>query len=208
MSLIENLNWRYATKRMNGTVVPSEKVNTILEAIRMAPTSMGVQPFHCIVISDKELRARINEEACKQPQILEGSHLIVFAAWKNLTEAQVEEYINRIATTRNVAVESLDGFKAGVMGMTKRSAEVNHQWAARQAYIALGFGLNAAASERVDATPMEGFNPAAMDIVLGLEEKGLASVCMLMLGYRDEATDYLVNAKKVRRSDEQLFTRI
>lgn len=208
MDLLQKLNWRYATKRMNGTVVPSEKLNTILEAIRLAPTSMGVQPFHCFVISDREMLAKINEEACKQPQITEGSHLIVFAAWKNFTEDQVEEYINRIASTRDVAVDSLDGFKAGMIGMTKRPAEVNHNWAARQAYIALGFGLNAAANEQVDATPMEGFNPAAMDKVLGLEEKGLSSVCLLMLGHRDEATDYLVNAKKVRRSDEQLFTKI
>lgn len=208
MNLKEILNWRYATKRMNGTTIPSETVNTILEAIRLAPSSMGVQPFHCFVISDKEMLATINQEACKQPQILEGSHLVVFAAWKNFTEAQVEEYINRIATTRNVPVESLDGFKAGMIGMTTRPAEANYQWAARQAYIALGFGLIAAGNEQVDATPMEGFNPAAMDKVLGLEEKGLTSVCLMMLGHRDEATDYLVNAKKVRQSEEQLFTKI
>ena len=208
MNLKEILNWRYATKRMNGTTIPSETVNTILEAIRLAPSSMGVQPFHCFVISDKEMLARINQEACKQPQILEGSHLVVFAAWKNFTEAQVEEYINRIAATRNVSVESLDGFKAGMIAMTTRPAEANYQWAARQAYIALGFGLIAAGNEQVDATPMEGFNPAAMDKALGLEEKGFTSVCLMMLGHRDEATDYLVNAKKVRQSEAQLFTKI
>jgi len=208
MNLIDNLNWRYATKRMNGTPVSEDKVNMILEAIRLAPTSMGVQPFHCFVISDKEMRAKISEEACKQPQIMEGSHLIVFAAWKNYTEEQVEEYINRIASVRDVAVESLDGFKAALMSITTRPAEANYQWAARQAYIALGFGLNAAAHHQVDATPMEGFNPAEMDKVLGLEDKALSSVCLLMLGHRDEATDYLVNAKKVRRSEDQLFTKI
>jgi nitroreductase len=199
MNLIETLHWRYATKRMNGTMVPSEKVNTILEAIRLAPTSMGVQPFHCFVISNKDMLTAINQEACKQAQIVEGSHLVVFAAWKNFTLAQVEEYINRILTTRNVAAESLEGFKAAMTGMTTRPAEVNYQWAARQAYIALGIGLVAAAHEQVDATPMEGFNPAALDEALGLGAKGLKSSVVLVLGNRDEATDYLVHAKKVRR---------
>jgi nitroreductase len=206
MNLIETLHWRYATKRMNGTIVAAEKVNTILEAIRLAPTSMGVQPFHCFVISSKEMLTAISQEACKQAQITEGSHLVVFAAWKNFTLAHVEEYTNRILTTRNVAAESLEGFKAAMTGMTARPAEVNYQWAARQAYIALGIGLVAAAQEQVDATPMEGFNPAAMDKVLGLEEMGLTSVCLMMLGHRDATTDYLVHAKKVRQSEEQLFT--
>ncbi len=206
MNFIEQLNWRYATKRMNGKSIAKEKVATILEAIRLAPTSMGVQPFDCFVIQDKDMLAQIHQEACKQPQIVEGDQLIVFAAWKNFSEAQVEEYIQRIADTRNVGLETLDGFKNAMLGMTQRPAEINYQWATRQAYIALGFGLAAAATEQVDATPMEGFNPVELDKILGLEEKGLSSVCLLMLGQRDETTDYLVQAKKVRRSEADLFT--
>lgn len=208
MDLLQKLNWRYATKRMNGQIVPDQSLTNILEAIQLAPSSAGLQPYQVFVISDKELLKKIHTEAAQQPQIIEGSHLLVFAAWKNLTEEQVQEYINRIAETRNVPVESLDGFKANLMGLTKRTAEQNYQWAARQAYIGLGFAAVAAANEQVDATPMEGFNPVAMDKILGLEEKGLSSVCIMALGYRDEANDYLLGAKKVRRSKEHFFTKI
>ncbi|MCC6185724.1 MAG: NAD(P)H-dependent oxidoreductase [Chitinophagaceae bacterium] len=208
MSLIEKLNWRYATKRMNGQAVANEKINNILEAIRLAPSSAGLQPYHCIVVSNKEMLAKINAEACKQPQVMECSHFIVFAAWKDLSEQQVADFISNIATTRNVSLESLDGFKANLVGMANRPAAQNFDWAARQAYIGLGFGLIAAAHECVDATPMEGFDNAIMDSVLGLEAKGLASVCLLAIGYRDEQTDYLVNAKKVRRAEDEMFTKI
>jgi nitroreductase / dihydropteridine reductase len=208
MNLTEKLNWRYATKRMNGQPVPQEKVNAILEVIQLAPTSMGLQPFHCFVISDKELLKKINAEACQQPQITEGSHLIVFAAWKNITQEHIDAYIKNIADTRNISLESLDGFKQNMIGLMSRPQEVNQNWAARQAYIGLGFGLVAAANEAVDATPMEGFNNAAMDKILGLEEKGLASVCLLNLGYRNLENDPLANAQKVRRNAEELFTKI
>lgn len=208
MDLLQKLNWRYATKRMNGQIVPDQNLNNILEAIQLAPSSAGLQPYQVFVISDKELLKKIHTEAAQQPQIIEGSHLLVFAAWKNLTEEQVQEYINRIAETRNVPVESLDGFKANLMGLTKRTAEQNYQWAARQAYIGLGFAAVAAANEKVDATPMEGFNPAALDKILGLDEKGMSSVCIMPLGFRDEANDYLLGAKKVRRIKEHFFTKI
>lgn len=208
MDLLQKLNWRYATKRMNGQIVPEQNLNNILDAIQLAPSSAGLQPYHVIVVSDKEVLKQIHQEAAQQPQILEASHLLVFAAWKNLSEEQVEEYINRIAVTRDIPAESLDGFKANIMGLTKRTPEQNYQWAARQAYIGLGVAAVAAAHEKVDATPMEGFNPAAMDKILGLEERGLASVAIMPLGYRDEANDYLLGAKKVRRSKEHFFTKI
>lgn len=208
MDLHQQLHWRYATKRMNGQTVSSEKIAKILDAIRLAPTSMGMQPFHVFVISDKELREKIFEGACKQPQVKEGSHVIVFAAWKSVTEQHVNDYINNIANTRNVAVESLDGFKSNMLGLINRPQDQNLNWAAKQAYIAFSFGMVAAAMEEVDATPMEGFNPAALDEILGLETQGLASTCILTLGYRDEANDYLVHAKKVRRNAEEFFTTI
>lgn len=208
MNLIEQLNWRYATKRMNGQTVPQEQVQNIINAIQLAPSSAGLQPYDVIVVSDKEVLKQIHAEACQQPQILEGSHLLVFAAWKNLSAEQVDEYMNRVAATRGIPVESLDGFKANLMGMTKRDAADNHNWAARQAYIGLGFAAVAAANEKVDATPMEGFNPAALDKILGLEEKGLGSVAIMPLGYRDQENDYLLGAKKVRRSIEDMFTMV
>jgi nitroreductase len=205
MNLIEKLNWRYATKRMNGQVVSDSSLNNILEAMQLAPSSMGLQPFTFIVISNKELLQKIHAQACQQPQILEASHVIVLAAWKSINEKHINDYIQNIADTRGATLESLEGFKNMLLPMTKRTNEENNNWAARQAYIALGFGLVAAANEGVDATPMEGFNPAAMDELLGLKEKNLGSVVVMPLGFRHTENDYLINAKKVRRDKKDLF---
>ena len=205
MTLIEKLNWRYATKRMNGEKVPQDKIDRILEAIRLSPTSFGLQPFKVIVVEDPALRERIFNEACQQPQIKEASHVLVFAANKKVTAAQVDDYMNRIASTRAIPVEALAGFRAAFDGIVAGTAEQNFVWTARQAYIAFGVGIVAAANEVVDATPMEGFNPEALDKVLGLAEQNLGSTTILTLGYRDDANDSLVLASKVRKSKSILF---
>lgn len=209
MKLIDALNWRYATKRMNGQAVPAEKIETILEAARLAPSSMGLQPYSVIVIDNPELKAKLQPAAYNQPQIVEASHLLVFAAWEDVTAEHVETYINDIAATRGVPVESLEAFKASLMGIVNgRTTAQKHEWAARQAYIAFGTAIAAAAVEQVDATPMEGFVPAQVDEILGLKEKGLRSVTILALGYRDSEQDFLANAKKVRRSKELFFEQV
>jgi len=205
MDLIEKLNWRYATKRMNGTKVPQEKVDKILEAIRLAPTSYGLQAFKVLVIENIDLKERIFNEACQQPQIKEASHVLVFAANKKVTQKQVDEYIQLIATTRSISTDDLSGFKSAFDGVISGSAEQNFIWTARQAYIAFGVGLTAAALVDVDATPMEGFNVEALNNVLGLSEQNLGVVTILTLGYRDEENDSLSKAKKVRKSNESLF---
>lgn len=205
MSLIEQLNWRYATKRMNGTKVPKEKVDRILEAIRLAPTSFGLQPLKVIVIENKELKEKIFNEACQQPQIKESSHVLVFAANKNVSQEQVDEYMELIASTRGISVNDLSGFKAMFGGVVAGTAEQNFVWTARQAYIAFGIGIAAAAIEEVDATPMEGFSAEGLNKVLGLEEKNLSAVTILTLGYRDEANDQLAKAPKVRKGKESFF---
>ena len=205
MTLIEKLNWRYATKRMNGTKVPQEKIDRILEAIRLSPTSMGLQAFKVIVVEDPALRERIYNEACQQPQIKEASHILVFAANKNVSAGQVEDYMQLIATTRDIPVETLSGFRAAFDGIVAGSADQNFVWTARQAYIAFGVGIVAATNEDVDATPMEGFNNEALDKILGLAEQNLGSTTILSLGYRDEKTDSLVHAAKVRKSKSVLF---
>lgn len=208
-NLIENLNWRYAAKRMNGEVVPQEKLDTILEAIKLAPSSAGLQPYKIIVISDHNTKERVFKEAAPQPQIPDASHLLVFAAWDKISAQQITDYMNLIATTRGISVESLSKFQENVMSSVQaRSEEGNFNWAARQAYIALGHALVAAATEHVDATPMEGFNNAKLDEILGLTEKGLKSVVIMTLGYRDSENDGLSKAKKVRRSSEELFISI
>jgi nitroreductase/dihydropteridine reductase len=206
MNILESLNWRYAAKRMTGAKVPAEKLDTILEAIRLSASSMGLQPYSILVVSNEALKKEIYEKAAKQPQIQEASHLLIFAAWDPVREEQVQEYMNHVASERNIDVSTLDGFKNNIVNLVNsRTPEVNFNWAARQAYIALGSGLVAAATERVDATPMEGFNPAELDKVLQLQEKGLRSVVIMTLGYRDEMNDSLVNVKKVRREKEKLF---
>jgi nitroreductase len=205
MSFTDKLSWRYATKRMNGKKVPQEKVDSILEAIRLAPTSFGLQPFKVIVIEDEALREKIFNEACQQPQIKEASHVLVFAANKNVSQEQVDEYMQLIATTRGIPVDALSGFRAAFDGVVAGTAEQNFTWTARQAYIAFGMGIAAAALEEVDATPMEGFSNVALDKILGLAEQNLGSTTILTLGYRDEANDTLVKATKVRKSKSELF---
>lgn len=206
MNILDALEWRYASKRMNGNKVPAEKVDAILEAIRLSPSSMGLQPYTILVIEDEELKKQIQPVAFNQPQIVESSHLLVFAAWDNVTPAHIETFINHTATVRNMPVEGLADFKNTLLNMAKNNTqEQNFNWAARQAYIAFGVGLVAAAAEQVDATPMEGFNNAALDELLNLKEKGLRSVTLMPLGYRDAANDWLANLPKVRRERETLF---
>lgn len=209
MKLIDALNWRYATKRMNGEKVPAEKLDAVLEATRLSASSMGLQPYTLLVVENDEVKKQLLPAAYNQPQITEASHLLVFAAWENVTEAHVESYINDIIQTRGVAPETLEAFKGSLMGIVNgRTPEQKYEWAARQAYIAFGTAIAAAAVEQVDATPMEGFNPAAVDEILGLKEKGLRSVTILALGYRDADKDYMVNQKKVRRAKDELILKV
>ena len=208
-NLLDALAWRYATKRMNGNAISEEKLNTILEAIKLAPSSLGFTPYSILVIKDKAKREKMLPHCYNQPQVVEGDVMIVFAAWTNFNEGQVDKYMAEIAAKRNVPVESLNGFAANIKGKINNSTHEQLMiWAEKQVYIALGFGLAAAAVEGVDSTPMEGFVPAGVDEVLGLKEKGLTSVCLLALGYRDEEKDFLSKAAKVRRADEELFIHI
>ena len=209
MELIDALQWRYATKKMNGKAVPTEKVDTILEAIRLAASSYGLQPFEVLVVEDASVRGKIHEEACPQPQVVEGSHLLVFAVWDQIDDAQVDRYIQDMAETRGADPDSLTGFANSMKGSFHlKSPEEQRAWSSRQAYIALGHGLVAAALEKVDSTPMEGFNASKMDEILDLKTKGLRSVVLLALGYRDEEQDYLAGAAKVRRDKKDFFTTI
>lgn len=205
MGLIEKLNWRYATKRMNGKKVSPEKIDNILEAIRLSASSGGLQPYKVFVIEDEATKEKLKAAAYNQPQVTEASHVIVFAAWNKVTDEKVDAYIGQVANERNLPLESLAAFRGMFAPSIAQPAEQNFVWTSRQTYIALGTALVAAAYEEVDATPMEGFNNAQVDEILGLQEKGLGSVSMLTLGYRDSENDYMVNAKKVRRSKEELF---
>ena len=181
MTLENALNWRYATKRMTGEKVPDEKVDRILEAARLAPSSFGLQPYTLLVAEPLELRQRIAPVAMNQPQITECSHLVIFAAWSPVTEAQVDDMVELIARERDLPRDKLAGLENTVKGKVAgfASEDEGFQWAARQAYLGLGMALAAAAMERVDASPMEGFDPPGLDRLLGLREQGLRSVALM-----------------------------
>jgi nitroreductase len=201
------LNWRYATKKMDPTkAVPQEKVDAIVEAIRMSPTSSGTQPFELFVVTNPDIRSQIAEAASGQAQINDGSHLLVFAAWDNYTADRIDEVVDLNVAARGdlpMLTAYYDNLKANYL---PRDADVNYAHAARQAYIALGIALVAAAEQGVDSTPMEGFDPAAVDKILGLKERGLRSVILLPLGYRDESGDWLLSMDKVRKSRDTMVT--
>lgn len=209
MSLLTDLQWRYATKKMNGQAVPEDKVEYILEAARLAPTSSGLQPFEIFVITNKELLAKIHPVAFGQQQILDASHVLVFAAWDKYTEERVNNVFSHLNAERGLPDSATADYKARLLGMfAALTPDQQHAHAARQAYISFGIAIAAAAEQKVDATPMEGFNKEELDVLLNLEAKGLKSVTLLPLGYRDEANDWLVNLKKVRKAKEHFITEI
>ena len=208
-TLTDLMNWRYATKKMDpAKAVPQEKVDAIVEAVQMAPTSSGTQPFELFVISNADVRSQIRAAALDQSPITDGSHLLVFAAWDNYTDARIDEVVQLNKAARG-DLPLIDGYYDNLKGMLlPRDAETNYAHAARQAYIALGFAMLAAAEQGVDSTPMEGFDPDAVDKILGLRELGLRSVVLLPMGYRDAAGDWLVQMPKVRKPLDTLVTTI
>lgn len=207
---LEKLNWRYATKKMDPSKpVSEEAVAKIVEAVQMAPTSSGLQPYELLVVRNTEKRAAIRPVAWDQAQITDGSHLLVFVAWDNYSEARIDAVVDQMAEERGGMTDLLQGYYDRLKAMyLPRSDEENYAHAARQAYIGLGFALAAAAELGVDSTPMEGFDPEKVDEILGLKEKGLRSVLLLPLGTRDESGDWLVNLKKVRKPLSTFVTNI
>ena len=208
MELLKSLEWRYATKKMNGEKIPQDKLERILEATRLAPSSYGLTPYNVIVVEDQKLKEELQEACYGQTQLSESSAVLVFATWDEVTEHSVGNYINEIAKQREIPVESLNGLQDMMNGsLTNMTHEQKISWAQRQAYIGLGFALTAAAVEEVDSTPMEGFVPESVDTVLGLQELGLKSVVVLPLGYRDTENDSLSTLKKVRWDNDKFFIR-
>jgi len=205
--VLNKLKWRYATKKMDPSkAVPQDKVDRILEAIRLSATSSGLQPYQVIVVTNPELRAQIKPVAWNQAQITDCSHLLVFAAWDNYTPERINAMFDLVNEERGFKNEGWEAYRQMLLAnYPNRDAETNFQHAARQAYIGLGSALIAAAEEEVDSTPMEGFDPAKVDAILKLRERGLRSVILLPLGYRASEGDWLVNLKKVRRPSDEFI---
>ena len=202
MALVEDLQWRYATKKMNGQQVPEEKVKYIVEAARLAPSSSGLQPYKILVIRDREKLAEICKIAYDQSQITDCSHLLVWVSWDHFNEAKAEEILVKTGAERGMSMESSVAYKQTLVNLYgPRDRQWQADRMAKQAYISFALAIAAAAEQRVDATPMEGFDNDKLDEFLGLQ--GWKSTVMLPLGYRDEGQDWLVNHKKFRVPTEE-----
>ncbi|WP_158837475.1 nitroreductase family protein [Polaribacter sp. L3A8] len=207
MELLDKLNWRYAAKAMNGEKVSEDKIERILEAARLSPTSSGLQPFEIFVIKNKDIKEKIKPVAWNQSVITDCSHLLVFAAWDTYTVDRINYMFDLTNEIRGFKNEGWEDYRQMLLGMyPQKDAEENFNHAAKQAYIAFANAITAAAYEGVDATPLEGFDANAVDEILGLREKGLRSAVLLPIGYRAEDKDWLVNLVKVRKPMTDLVT--
>jgi nitroreductase len=207
MSFLDILNKRYATKAMNGKVVPQEKIDNILEAVRLAPTSSGLQPFEVFVVTKDETKSSIREIAWNQSPVTDCSHLLVFAAWDNYTVDRINHMFDLTNEIRGFKNEGWENYRQMLLsGYPKRPPETNFEHAARQTYIAFMAAITQAAFEGLDSTPMEGFDADSLDKILGLREKGLRSTLLLPIGYKDVDNDWLVNLVKVRKPLKELVT--
>lgn len=207
MKLLDALHWRYATKKFDSSKkVSEENLQKILKAAYLAPSSSGLQPYKVIVIKDQTLKEKLVPIFSNQQQIADSTYVLVFAAWDNYTEQNMETIFHRTVSERGLPENTMDDYKNMLKGAyLKREAEANFAHTARQAYISFGLALAAAAELEIDATPMEGFNNEQLDEALGLKELNLKSVVAMPLGYRDSSGDWLVNLKKVRQPEEEFF---
>ena len=205
MELLDKLNWRYAAKAMNGEKVAQDKIDNILEAAILAPTSSGLQPFEILVVTNQEIKEKIRAIGWNQSVITDCSHLLVFAAWDTYTAERINKVFDHTNEVRGFKNEGFENYRQMLLSAyPQKDAEVNFQHAARQAYIAFAMAIAAAAFEGVDSTPIEGFEPDALDEILDLRAKGLRSCVILPLGYRDTENDWLANLAKVRKNKEDL----
>jgi nitroreductase/dihydropteridine reductase len=200
MSLIENLNWRHATKAYNPSKkVIEEDLNKILEAARLAPTSSGLQQFRIIVVENKEIREQLVAGSLNPECMIEASCVLVFAAWDEYTPERINAIYDRTTEERDLPQGRFNSYTDKIKEIyAKQPKEQHFIHAARQSYIGLAMALAQAAELKIDSTPAEGFNNKVVDQVLELDKKGLKSVCLLYLGYRDKNRDWLASMKKVR----------
>lgn len=206
-NIIELLNWRYATKKMTGEIISSEKINNILEAARLAPSGIGLQPYEIIVISNVEIKNKILPIAMNQAQIVESSHLLVFAVWDEYSKERIDKVFDYLTEKRNVdSIKYNKQREFSKQFFGNMSVEENFHQAAKQANIALGLVILEAASAGIDSTPMEGFDPIALDEFLKLPSKDLRSSMLLALGYRDQENDWNLKLEKVRKPFEEFVT--
>lgn len=205
-NFIENANWRYATKKFDTTKKVSEKdLEVLKEAIRLSASSFGLQPYRVLIIENPELRAKLQGASWGQAQIVEASHLIVFANITNFGDQEIDSYFDNLINTREIEMEAVQGYKDFVKNFVNTlPVDAKNIWTSKQTYIALSNLLNAAAELKIDVTPMEGFEPQKYNEILGLDKLGLNASLVATIGYRHE-DDGLQHLKKVRKSEKELF---
>ena len=205
-AFLEQQNWRYATKKFDSTkIISNEDLSTLKEAIRLSSSSYGLQPYQVFIIENKDLRAKIQPAAWGQAQIVDASHLFVFANRTDVTNEDIDKYLKNVSETRNIPETALAGY-GGFMknGIGAKSIAEKTDWTAKQTYLALANLMNAAAELKIDVTPMEGFVPNEVNEILGFNELGLSTALIAPVGYRSEE-DATQHQKKVRKSNEELF---
>lgn len=208
-NIIEDLKWRYATKKFDSTKkVSAEDLETLLEATRLSASSYGLQPYHIFIIENRELREKLKPFSWNQSQITDASHLIVFANKQSFGEELVDEYLDNVTRTRGLANEAVQGYsdfmKSKLMGLPD---DVKSSWTSRQVYLALGNVMTVAASMKIDTCPIEGFENEKYNEILELKDSNLNAAVVLAIGYRAE-TDSTQHLPKVRYKKEKLFTHL
>ena len=208
-TFIENQNWRYATKKFNSDKkISNSDLEILKEAIQLSSSSYGLQPYKVLIIENEEIRKQLQPASWGQSQITDASHLFVFASVTNVDAEYINHYAENMAKTRNIPFDSVKGYADFMIGnIASLTPEKQIIWAQKQAYLALGNLLNAAAELKIDVTPMEGFLPEQYNEILGLKEKGLHATLVATIGYRHDEDDTQHYAK-VRKPITELFETI
>lgn len=207
MNILDTMQWRYATKRMTNQKVTEKQLDTILEAIRLSPSAYGLQPYTLLVTKDNKLITDIYQRACPQPVVKQCSHLLIFKTLKKITPNYIDNYLKQLQVIRNLSDNDRQAYQSKIDKVLFASNFNHFEWAKHQTYIALGVGLIAAASLDIDATPIEGFDPTALNHILDLDTHIEETTLMMAIGYRDTQEDTLIGLPKVRKSMEELIQR-
>ena len=209
-ALLQQLNWRYATKKFDPTKkIPAEDWAALEQALVLTPSSAGLQPWKFFVVTDPAVKARLRPAAHNQAQTVDCSHFVVFTVRKDLGHEHVGRHVARMAEVRGITTESLAKFHQMVTGNLERAKAESRldTWQTHQIYIALGNFMTSAAMVGIDTCPMEGIEPALMDDVLGLKDSGYTTIVACAAGYR-AADDKYAATKKVRFKAEDVIVRM
>lgn len=206
MELLTHLQWRYATKKFDTTKkVSSDDLEKLKEAIQLSVSSYGLQLYKVLIIENAAIREQLKPVSWNQSQITDASHLFVFCNYTDVSSEAIDDFIKQTAETRNIDLEKLKGYGDFIKTkLAEKSEEEKSSWLQSQTYLALGNLLNACAELKIDACPMEGFDPDAYNKILGLDKQGLNAAVIAPIGFR-HIEDHTIGLKKVRKPLEQLF---